>query len=414
MKEQIIIIGAGVAGLTAARVLNSKGLSFKIIEAKDSIGGKLQTDEQDGFLLDHGFQVILNSYPELNNFIDHKDLSLQAFHSGAQLLQNNGRKEIIGDPLRVPSYFLSTLFSSSSSWADKLKLLKLRINLKRKTLEEIFGGEQISTMKALTEEYKFSQKFIDEFFQPFFSGVFFDDELETSKVKFDFLFKMFAEGQACIPLKGMNDFAQNLAQSIPKENILLNSSVSKVEGKKVYLDGGGSFEAEKILFATEASNFLEKHTSIKHQYIGTTQLYFKMEGLPIKHKLIMLPTAKKSLITNACVLSNVSSNYAPKGQSLLSISINGTPTYKPKELELLVKKELETWFGNQVDSWQCISMKSIPFSLPNLKEIHHTNKMNLSQEFPDWYICGDHTLNGSLNAAMKSGREAGEQIALSL
>ena len=109
MKEQIIIIGAGVAGLTAARVLNSKGLSFKIIEAKDSIGGKLQTDEQDGFLLDHGFQVILNSYPELNNFIDHKDLSLQAFHSGAQLLQNNGRKEIIGDPLRVPSYFLSTL-----------------------------------------------------------------------------------------------------------------------------------------------------------------------------------------------------------------------------------------------------------------------------------------------------------------
>lgn len=414
MKEQVIIIGAGVSGLTAARILKSKGISFKILDSKDCVGGKLQTDKQDGFLLDHGFQVILDSYPELNNFIDHKVLSLQHFHSGAQLLHNNGKKEIIADPLRSPSYFLSTLLSTSSSIADKFKLLKLTNNLKSKSIEEIFKGEQISTMKALKEKYKFSQKFIDEFFHPFFSGVFLDNELRTSKVKFDFLFKMFAEGHACVPLNGMNDFAQNLANSVPKENILLNTTVTKVEGKKVYLHGGEYFEADKILFATEASNFLEKHSSIKHHYLGTTQLYFKIDGVPIKHKFIMLPTSKNRLITNACILSNVSSNYAPKGQSLLSISINGKPIHKPKELIKLVKNELAIWFGKQVESWLCIAMKSIPFSLPDLSEVKHSNNKNFNLEFTDWYICGDHTLNGSLNAAMKSGREAGEQIALDL
>ncbi|MEO7143186.1 MAG: FAD-dependent oxidoreductase, partial [Bryobacteraceae bacterium] len=73
MKQvDVAIVGAGLAGLCCARRLTEAGVSCLVLEASDGIGGRMRTDQVDGFLLDRGFQVLLTAYPEAQNILDYK------------------------------------------------------------------------------------------------------------------------------------------------------------------------------------------------------------------------------------------------------------------------------------------------------------------------------------------------------
>ena len=123
-KIDTLIIGAGLAGLTAARVLKLAGRKVKIIEASDEPGGRVRTDEVNGFLLDRGFQVFLAAYPEAKRFLDYKALDLKSFSPGSIILNASGIDEI-GDPLREASSLIRTLKSPIGTLSDKLRLLVL-------------------------------------------------------------------------------------------------------------------------------------------------------------------------------------------------------------------------------------------------------------------------------------------------
>ena len=186
---QAIIIGGGLAGLTAARTLQEKGIEFTLLEATDRVGGRVKTDIEDGFRFDRGFQVLLTAYPEAKRWLDYKKLDLRTFTPGAMLLLPSGKTECIGDPLRDPSSLFSTVFSSAGSLGDKFKILSLKNRLASLSIEEIFNQEEKTTMEVLKGDYGFSKKMIDLFFQPFFAGIFLEKELTTSRRMFDFVFK---------------------------------------------------------------------------------------------------------------------------------------------------------------------------------------------------------------------------------
>ena len=95
-----IIIGGGIAGLTAAYYLQKAERDYTILEASDRIGGRIKTDEYNGFLMDRGFQVFLTAYPEARKILDYNTLELRAFNPGAVLLRSNGKIDYMGDPLR--------------------------------------------------------------------------------------------------------------------------------------------------------------------------------------------------------------------------------------------------------------------------------------------------------------------------
>ncbi len=121
-QNDILIIGSGLAGLTAARVLKSAGRKVKILEASDAPGGRVRTDKYNGFLLDRGFQVLLTAYPEARHFLDYKALDLRSFSPGSIILNNSGIDEI-GDPLREIGSLIRTLKSPVGSLPDKFRLL---------------------------------------------------------------------------------------------------------------------------------------------------------------------------------------------------------------------------------------------------------------------------------------------------
>ena len=173
-KLDVIIIGAGMAGLTAAKVLKSSGRQIKIIEAADGVGGRVRTDVVDGFLLDRGFQIFLTAYPEAKHFLDYRKLDFCSFDPGAIILNEKG-SSIIGDPLRQPSALIKTLLSDAGSLTDKLKMLVLKIKLSGKSIEDIFSGPEISTIAYLEKE-GFSAKMLNRFFKPFMTGIFLEDK----------------------------------------------------------------------------------------------------------------------------------------------------------------------------------------------------------------------------------------------
>jgi protoporphyrinogen oxidase len=199
----IHIVGAGISGLIAAKVLEENGFSPVIIESSNRAGGRVKTDIIDGYQLDRGFQVLLTDYPAAKKFLDFDALALQKFVPGAAIFYN-GKKSIMGDAFRDSSLLFSTIFSNAGSIVDKLKVLKLNNQLKKKKLHAIFLDEEKTTYQYLID-FGFSDKIISRFFKPFFGGIFLESELTTSSRMFEFVYKMFGEGLAVLPKEGIED-----------------------------------------------------------------------------------------------------------------------------------------------------------------------------------------------------------------
>jgi len=407
-KTDVLIIGAGLAGLSAARVLKSAGRNIKILEASDAPGGRVRTDHLNGFLLDRGFQVLSTAYPEAKHFLDYKALDLQAFSPGSILLNNSGIDRI-GDPLREISSLISTLKSPVGSFLDKIKLLKLKLKLAGSSIDEIFLKPEISTLNYL-KNAGFSERIISNFFIPFLSGIFLENKLDTSSRMFEFVFKMFSEADTAIPAKGMGMIPMQLASKLSPEELILNESVLSIEGNEVLTALGNRYQADAILLATRADNlpkpFLSQNTGKK----SVTCLYFSADQAPYPQKLIALNANSNKLINNIAVMSNVSRHYAPVDKSLISISIiEDCDVFNALELELKVKDELKFWYPECID-WEHLKTYKIPYGLPENKHVRNDVNSSTMRLNDSTFICGDHLLNGSINAAMKSGRLAAEAI----
>ena len=257
MKKKVAILGAGLAGLNCAKNLEEDStISIDLFEKESSIGGRIKTDEVDGFLLDHGFQVFLPNYPEAKEAFNYEKLSLNKFLPGAEI---NG--SYIGDPLRTPSALIPTLFSSIGSIKDKLLILKLRNEKKT-------PAPNLSALEYL-KDYGFSDKIIQHFFRPFFSGVFLNKELENDASFFLFLYRLFSRGYASLPQNGMQELPLNLAEQLTRTNIHLNTSTEILDEQKLKLPDG---EVQFYDFIVQA------YPSPSTDYYSVTTDYFWSEG----------------------------------------------------------------------------------------------------------------------------------------
>jgi phytoene dehydrogenase-like protein len=192
MQHDVLVIGAGLAGLTAALELYRAGKKVLILEATDQVGGRVATELVDGYCLDVGFQVLLTAYPETKKYLNYGQLGLQNFGAGAIIL-HKGKRHLLADPLRHPAHVLSSLLAPVGSLQDKLNIFWLRQRLKNTNLNEVFSRPETSTYEEL-RKYGFSEKIINTFFRPFLGGVFLERELQTSSRMFSFVYKMFSEG----------------------------------------------------------------------------------------------------------------------------------------------------------------------------------------------------------------------------
>lgn len=420
--NEVVIVGAGLAGLGCALHLKKMGIPFTILEAADAVGGRIRTDIVDGFRLDRGFQVFLTAYPEARRVLRYNRLQLKSFQPGA-LVRYQGRFHRVSDPMRDPAHVLDTIASPIGTLADKMKVAKLRLAVATGATTSGSSGGSLSnggeaaakgntTLQTLKTK-GFSDAIIDRFFKPFFGGVFLERELSTSSRNFEFLFRMFSSGDTVLPANGMEEIPKQLAQQVGHENIRLNTRVLAVAENEVVLETGDRIEASHIVIATEGkvvSEMLYDITAPERDN-AVTCLYFAADGAPpVSEPILVLNGDREGIINNLCVPSVVSSAYAPEGKSLISVTVLGNPAVDDATLEQRVRAELEKWYGaDEVRAWNHLRTYRINNALP--QQPADTGSRPITYEVRrGLYVCGDHMSMSSINGALESGRRVANQI----
>jgi protoporphyrinogen oxidase len=405
--KKVIIVGGGIAGLTAAKILKKNGFDILLIEASDRIGGRVNTDEKDGFLLDRGFQVLLTAYPMAKELLDYESLHLKSFLPGAKILHPGGMTEIM-DPLRRPSALFSTLFSPAGSLGDKFQMLKLKMKLGKMSLKEIFSEPEQTTESYLLK-LGFSDKMIEWFFRPFLGGIFLERDLLTSSRMFNFVFKMFSEGHTVIPENGMSQIPNQLASSLNKKEILLNKSVVFIDEKKIKTIDGQEYDGDYIILATNQENTPTPFTPIVSEKRVVTNIYFSSLKAPFTEPIIALNSNKDAFVNNVAVMNNLSNRYSKSGKYLISASILGDiKGLSSDEIIKMAKEELSAWFDTK--NWKFVERYDIPYALPNQTHVEGFASDDYFKINDSTYRCGDYLLNGSINAAMWTGKKVAQLI----
>ncbi|TVP51430.1 MAG: FAD-dependent oxidoreductase [Mongoliibacter sp.] len=410
-ESNIYIIGAGVSGLVAAFELEKSGLSPVILEASDEVGGRVRTDKVDGFLLDRGFQVLLTAYPEAQRYLDYDLLNLKNFDPGAIILKP-GNSFSVHDPLRNPSKAISMAFSAVGTLKDKIKIFQLTQELKKKSDAEIFTEPNSATLQYL-QDYGFSVKIIDNFFKPFFKGIFLENDLSTSSRMFKFVFKMFSQGHAAIPEKGMQMIPEQLRNKLKTTKIRFNEKVKSLQGTQIELESGEILEADAVIVACRPDLVIPQLKGQIKPYRKVVNIYYSLSKSFIAQPMIGLLTGEQFIVNNLVFLTDVSKSYAENDRALLSVSIT-KPVAVDEKLEKLIAIELSALTNINAEFFEHVKTYEIYDALPDVEEMAVTLPATSSKIFDNVFLAGDHLLYGSLNAAMTSGRKAAEALILSL
>ena len=376
MQFDCIVIGAGLAGLTAARDLQTQGKSILVLEASDRVGGRVKSDYQDGFIFDRGFQVINPRYPQVAKTKLIKDLDFKYISGSIQLVDLDKK---IG-------YNMGSFSSEIGSGSEKLKFITFVLNPKIKADKKF--GFYVD---------KFPKLFANTL-SPFLSGVFLTDPREISAQVAQEILRSFIKSLPGVPANGVSAFSEKLAA--PLKNLRTSTTVEKIFGNQVYTDQG-VFVAKHVVIATDpisAGKFMDSNQPVK--MLSSTTMYFGTSESLSNGKNLQL--SAKSKLVNSIVISEVSKNYAPAGVNLIS----ATSLMELSEKEF--RSELANLWRTNTSGWDALARYEIKDSLP----FHGGGKSKRSalQISDNLFVIGDHRATPSQQGAMSSGAEVAKLI----
>lgn len=416
MHADVTIIGAGLAGLTAAGELARSGARVQVLEASDGVGGRVRTDLVDGFCLDRGFQVYLTAYPTAPRVLDHAALDLKTFEPGAMVIHGIAgklRRDTMLDPWRRPGGLLDGALASVGTLFDKLKVGAMRAELQAQQAEDIYRAPERTILEELTQR-GFSQGFIDRFFRPFFGGITFDESLGASSRMMRFVFRCFSLGDAAVPALGMGAISDQLAARVPEGAIHLQSPATRIDGTTVHTPSG-RFTSDKVILAcgphAEAALLGGAPSPTQRRpWRGVTNVYFAIAGEPpVKEPLLILDGNRTGNVINLAFMNSVSSAYAPQGMSLASATLLGVRSESDAALAEIVLAQMRQWFGETaVTSWRHLRTYRIAHALPDQSPPWLTTPQWPAQVSDRIIRAGDCADTASIDGAIASGLRAAQ------
>jgi glycine/D-amino acid oxidase-like deaminating enzyme len=407
----VVVVGAGLAGLAAARVVHAAGRSVVVLEASDGVGGRVRTDVVDGFRLDRGFQVLLTSYPEVAAQLDVSALQLRSFLPGS-LVWTGARPYAIGDPFRRPSLLLPSAVAPVGSVRDKLRLASILRRVKSADPRALLRGPDITTMAAL-EAAGFSSRIIERFFRPLVGGIQLDPTLSGSARMFEVVLHCLATGDSAVPAHGMQAISDQMAAHLPVGTVHLNTPIGSVSPGEVRTVDGRTIDAQRIVVATDGPAAATLLAGFHVADPGSREVgcvWFDAPAAPLSQSLIVLDGVRSGPALNVAVMSNVAPEYvteaAPAGHALVAAACPDTGDVD--DLNAAVRTQLRGWWGPQVDQWKVLRVDTIAHGQP---ESHPPFAPKRRQSLGDGlFVCGDHIDTPSIQGALFSGRRCGDAV----
>jgi protoporphyrinogen oxidase len=405
-----VVVGAGLAGLAAARRLALAGRSVVVLEASDGVGGRVRSDRVDGFVLDRGFQVLLAAYPEARAVLDFDALRLCSFEPGA-LVHADGAFSTVSDPLRRPSSALATLRAPVGDLLTKTRVGALGLLARAWPADGPAAGRDPSTAQWLSER-GLSGPMTESLLRPLLAGILLDPELTTSSRQARFVWRSLATGAVCVPAHGMGEISRQLAGSLPSGSVELGRRVRSVQRGGVRLEDGSSLSAGTVVVAVDgpsAARLLEGSVVKDPGSRAVGCRWYVADEAPSPTRAIVLDGDGTGPVNNLAVMSNVSPAYAPPGRSLVAAAFFDLEAPEA-DLERATRRQLTGWFGGGVAGWELLRVDRIPHAQPVQAPgtfLHGRRPLLVGEGV---VVCGDHLENASIQGALVSGRRAAELV----
>ncbi len=400
-KTDILIVGAGPAGLSCAIKCNNLGKDYLLIEKSNRVGGRVGSIKEYGYIFDLGFQVYNTAYSLTNSLLNLDQLELKTFKPGASIY--NGKSfDIISDPQRDFSKIFTTLFSNITTFSDKLKIL----TLKQLLINYSIDNDQTTdlTTNKFLHEYGFSKKIIECFFRPFCSGIFLERQLDTSSKFFKYIFSKFNIGLAALPSKGMQMIPENMFKKIEYSSVLFDTRIKKIHSeKKIELNNGKTITANKIILTGDSCSLVSTKP-LKFNSIKT--LYFSSDIKPKNGEYIHL-FPNSGIINNIAILTSISDQYSESSDHLISVSIF-SKNKSEADLIRYVNEKLTEFYGGALSDYRFLKFMDIKRATIYQKSGYFNENNNMISD--KIIFAGDHMTNASIEGAVLSGMKAYDKL----
>jgi len=415
-QHEVVVVGAGLAGLACAGALQRAGRQVVVLEASDGVGGRVRTDLVDGYQLDRGFQALPVAYPAARALLDLPRLDLQPLFAGA-LVRVRGRFWRLGDPRRHPGALVEALRAPVGSPLDALAALRWGFGLARTPLEELLRQPERSARAELAA-VGLSDRAIERLWGPFFTNVLLDPALESSSRLLTLAAASFVRGGSAIPARGMGAIAEQLASALAPGTVRLGQRVVAVERRTVRLESGAELEGRAVVVAADgpsAARLLPGALGAPaSREVVCAYFSAPASAIPVSEPAVLLDGDGEGPASLVFVPTNLNPFAAPAGRALLSATIVG-PTgpagADDRVLARAIVAQLRRWWGARADQLVHLRTYRIPHALPaqlpgSLDPLERPVSLGGGH-----FVCGDHRDTASIQGALASGLRTASAVA---
>ena len=394
----IVVVGAGLAGLSAALELAAAGLEVTVLEAGDEVGGRVRTDVEDGVRFDRGFQIMLPAYPELRR-LKLDPFPVRHFRPGA-FVHDDGRHDLLADPRSGPSAWDGFLRQHVLSARDVAAVVRFSGPDAFGPVRPLLTAPDRTTRESL-RRLGVSDRAVEAVFRPFLSGVFLERELTTSSRFFHLVWRSFAQGGAAVPALGMGELPKAMAERLPKDTVHLETAVRAVHDNGVELEEGGRIAADAVVVATDGTTAARLLPGLTEpRWNGVTTWYFRPSRSPLRDGCLVVD-ANGGPVVNTAVMSEVSRPYSPHAPLVQASVLENAD-------EQAVRRHLNRLYGTDTSRWEVLRRYDIPHAIPAMPAPHRLKQSVRAGDRR--YVCGDHRDTSSIQGALHSGRRAAHAV----
>ncbi len=398
-RKKIVIIGAGISGLTAAFYLEKYGFDVIILEKNSKVGGRMATFHSKNYTIDTGAQFLSSGYKNILNLIEElsiKDEIIDVNQNGGIIRNNRIYSLNYHNPFSIiSSGFLSfKQFISLAYGSYKLKKVTKQLSPSNYSDWHHFDNENA---QEWSDEY-YGNTITEYLIEPTLEAFYFQSPIETSKAlpialsKYNnFKTITLKSGIDILPTK----IAENLKIELNKEVLEIIDSKTQIE--IVTMDK--SYFADYIIIATTADiakNLYKNRNSIENKlletkYSSTINIAFGLKNKlsdKFNHYGIFVPRKERKNISAIAIESNKHSERVKEGD-LINVMLSGKSgknlfDKSEKEIVDIITCELNEYIPNiskeivfsKLFKWR----KAEPFSSVGRSKNINEYRKNLKKE----------------------------------
>ena len=413
MTEQtdVVVVGAGLAGLAAARALTRAGLSVALLEAGGAPGGRVRTDQVDGFLLDRGFQVLNPSYPELRAVADIAALRMRPYDAALRVVLDRS-DSTLGDPRRRPSTVARSLLAPVGSPRGKARLLAYAL---RVAYTDAGGAADLrrpdTSIRQAFADAGIPDRLVDRVLRPFLAGVLLEPDLVSSRRFADLVLRSFVRGTPGLPAAGVRSLPDQLAAGLPPGTLRLGTAVDTLTPDGV-ATAGGRLGAAAVVVAAEApaaARLLATagiDLAVPRARMVTTWYHTPTGTDPAElaggRPVIVVDGLNRGPVVTTSLPTAAAPTYSADGRALVSSSVLDLDT--SGGAEKAVRIHLARLYRTDTSRWELVGVVPVPYAQPAMLpplDPHQSIRLGAGR-----YVAGDHRDTASVQGALVSGRRA--------